>query len=270
MKGCTDVLRQRIRCRDILIFGGIMDSRSGAVVEMYHDAGFDVLFIDREHTALNSETILEQIRLARALDFPCMVRAADSSYHEINRMLDQAPDGIFLPRVRCRSDVEQFIRTVKYPPLGNRGLGGSTCPIGKYTGWPSVVDQVAYVNRDLVVGIQIETAEALADLDPILSVPGLDIAVVGNDDLSLGMGIVGQWESPEYIKAVERVIAACRQHGVMPGIACGDPEKVRFWVERGMRAFWYAADICLMWLAARERMAALRSALGRSDSEVAL
>jgi len=75
--------------------------------------------------------------------------------------------------------------------------------------------------------------------------------VVGNDDLSLSMGIPGQWESREYVQAVERMIAACRRNRVMPGIACGDPVRVRFWMERGMRAFWYSADILLMWQAAR-------------------
>jgi 2-keto-3-deoxy-L-rhamnonate aldolase RhmA len=261
MQGMTGLLRERVARRDVLITGCIMDCRSGAAVEMYHEAGYDVLMIDREHTALNSETILEQIRLARALGLPCMVRVADASYHEIGRTLDQAPDGIYVPRVRIRAEVEQVVRNVKYPPQGVRGLGGSTCPAGRYLGWPHVSEQVAALNHDLVIGIQIETAEALADLDGILSVPGVDIAVVGNDDLSLGMGIVGQLENPAYLQAVLRVVAACEKNNVLPGIACGDPAKIRFWRDRGMRVFWSAADICLMWQAARDLRQAIRSAL---------
>lgn len=261
MKGCTGLLKERVRRKDILINGCIMDSRSGAVVEMYHETGFDVLMIDREHTALNSETILEHIRMARALDMPCMVRAADHSYHEICRILDQAPDGIYVPRIRSRAEVEAVVKTIKYPPQGLRGLGGSTCPAGRYMGWPHVRDQVEALNRDTVIGIQIETAEALKDLDGILSVPGLDIAVVGNDDLSLGMGIVGELDSPAYIEAVMKVIAACKRHNVLPGIACGDPAKVRFWLDRGMRVFWAAADICLMWQAARDQIKAIKAAV---------
>ncbi len=75
-----------------------MDSRSGALVEMYHDNGYDAIMIVREHTVLNSETILEHIRLARALGIPCMVRAAGSSYHEIDSILDWVGDGVFVPR----------------------------------------------------------------------------------------------------------------------------------------------------------------------------
>ena len=261
MRGCTGALKQRIARGDLLITGCVMDCRSGSAVEMYHEYGYDVLLIDREHTLLNSETILEHIRLARALDLPVMVRVADHSYQEIGRTLDQAPDGIFVPRIRTCTETERVVAMMKYPPLGLRGLGGSTCPAGKYTGWPHVTEQVAYSNENVVVGIQIETAEALADLDGILSVPGVDVAVVGNDDLSIGMGIPGELDDPRFIAAVESVIAACRRHGVMPGIACGDPARLRFWADRGMRFFWSAADVVLMWDAARRQIADLRAAL---------
>lgn len=261
MQGCTGALMKRVRNKDVLLMGCIMDSRSGAAVEMYHECGYDTVLIDREHTALNSETILEQIRLCRALGIPSMVRVADFNYHEFNRFLDQAPDGFFAPRIRTRADAELVVRTVKYPPLGQRGLAGYTCPVGKYTGWPKVTDQIEYVNHQLVVGIQIETVEALSDLDGILSVPGIDIAVVGNDDLTLGMGIPGQLGNPLFIDAVMRVIAACQRHNVLPGIACGEPSLLRFWKDRGMRVFWCAADIISMWSATRRLMDNFRAAL---------
>ena len=266
VKGCTGRLKRRVKNGDLLLVGCIMDCRSGAAVEMYHECGYDLVMIDREHTALNSETILEHIRLARALDIPTMIRVADHSYHEFNRFLDQALDGIMVPRIRTRADTEQVINTVKYPPLGQRGLGGSTCPVAKYLGWSKLGDQIDHVNNDLVVGIQIETAEALANVDEILSVPGIDMAVVGNDDLSIGMGIPGQFDSSEYLQAVETVIAACRKHGVLPGIAGGDPTWVRYRHDKGMRVFWCAADVISMWNATRNGIDAIR---GRLAAEAA-
>jgi 2-dehydro-3-deoxyglucarate aldolase/4-hydroxy-2-oxoheptanedioate aldolase len=255
--------KKRVRDKDLLIFADVVDSRSGAAVEALKEAGYDALFIDREHTALSEETIADHIRLARALDFPCMVRVAEDCYHELNRTLDQAPDGVFVPRIRSREQVERIVRTVKYPPLGIRGLAGSTCPVGKYLGWSSVVEQIEAVNSNLVVGIQIETAEALDDLDGILSVPGVDMAVVGNDDLSIAMGIPGQVDHPDYLKAVERVVAACRRHDVMPGIATpsGDTAKAVRWTAMGMRAVWYVDDICLIQDAGAAQLRALREGL---------
>ena len=262
MKGCTGKLKQKVRHREVLIHGCVHDSRSGAVIEMYHETGFDVVFIDREHTALNSETILEHIRLCRALDFPCMVRVAEPSYAELNRVMDQAPDGIYVPRIKTRQDVEEIIRLTKFPPRGVKGYGASTCPAGKYLGWQQdVLQQLDFYNDDFVLGIQIETKEAFDNLDDILSVPGLDIAVVGNDDLSLGLGIPGQFDSPGYITAIQRIIAACNRYGVLPGIACGDPEKIRFWKDQGMRAFWAASDIVSMWTYTRQLMTTIRAKL---------
>lgn len=262
MRVCSGKLRKRVDNGDLLIFAGIQESRSGSTVEVYCDAGYDALMIDREHTSLSEETISDLVRVARLLDFPVMVRVAEDCYHELNRALDQGPDGIYVPRIRSREQVEQIVRTVKYAPLGIRGLAGSTCPAGKYYGWGSVPEQIETVNRNLVVGIQIETAEALADLDGVLSVPGVDIAVVGNDDLSMGMGIPGELNHPDYIAAVDRMIAACRRHGVLPGIAGGDPDFVSFWIGRGMRVVWYTSDIYLLWDAAVRQLGALKDRLG--------
>jgi 2-keto-3-deoxy-L-rhamnonate aldolase RhmA len=261
MRVCSPTLRERVNRRDLLVFACIHESRSPAVVELYQDAGYDAIMIDREHVTLDRETVREHIRVARILDMPIMVRVAEDCYHELNRLLDQAPDGVFIPRIRSREQVEAIMQMVKYAPLGKRGLAGSTCPVGKYYGWSSVTEQIETVNRNLVVGIQIETAEALADLDGILSVPGVDMAVVGNDDLSMSMGIPGQWDHPDYVAAVERIIAACERHNVLPGIAGGDPDFAAGWTKKGMKVLWYVSDIYLIWDGAVRQLSALKSRL---------
>lgn len=261
MKVLSGKLKERIRRQDVLLAGCLMDSRSGAAVEMFHALGYDLLLIDREHTLLGDETILEHIRLSRALELPCMVRLSGSDDPELGRILDQAPDGIFVPRIRNRAEVEEVLRRARHAPLGQRGMGASTCPAGQYLGWPSLREQAETANSRLVIGIQIETTEALDQLDGILSVEGIDVALVGNDDLSLSLGIPGQFAHPRYLEAVTRVIASCQKHGVLPGIACGDPARLRFWKDLGMRMFWTAADVCLMWEGARRLMKGMQEAL---------
>ena len=263
MKGCTGLLKERVKQGDILLQGMIHDGRSGAVVEMFHECGFDTVVIDREHTYLDNETVLEHTRLARALDMPVMVRVPEPSYAWINCLLDQAPDGIYIPRIRTRGEVEQILRTLRYPPHGVRGLGGSTCPAGKYLGWPHVREQIAYFGENLVVGIQIETAEAFADLDEILSVPGVDIAVIGLDDLSMGLGIPGEWDSPTFKDAEQKVLEACQRHGVLAGVPGGDPERIARYAESGFRVFWCASDLCCMWAGVQQQYDSVARALGR-------
>lgn len=265
MKGFTGLLKKRIINKDVLITGAIMDSRSGAVIEMFHDIGCDVILIDKEHTALDNETVLEHIRLCRALDIPCMVRVPEPSYSELNRTIDQAPDGIYVPRIRTRQEVENIIKTVKYPPLGIRGMGGSTCPAGKYIGWGSLEEQIKYFNNEFVIGIQIETAEALTDLDGILSVPSIDLAVVGIDDITIGLGIPGQTENPKFISTVKEIITVCNKYNVLPGIPCGDSIQIRFWKEQGMRVFWSMSDISSLWAYNKQSMEAIRAELAKPD-----
>ena len=260
---CRDgSLKQRIAKGDFLFAGCVMDSRTGAVIEAYEEAGYDYVLIDREHTTFDFAEVAEHIRVSRILGIPCLVRVAEPSYTELCRTLDQWPDGVFVPRIRCRADVEMVIEKVKYPPIGKRGLGASTCPAGKYIGWSSSAEMVETISRDFVLGIQIETKEALDNLDDILSVPGIDVALVGNDDLSIGLDITGQFDSDTYVDAVKEVIAACHRHGVMPGIAGGDPVWVKRWADLGMRMFWAACDIGFIWAGAAQAIKAVREVVG--------
>jgi len=263
MKVCEGVLRKKVDNKDLLICGAIVDNRSSSIIELYKELAYDMLFIDREHSALNSETICDHIRVARALELPCMVRVAEDCYHEFNRTLDQAPDGVYIPRIRTRKQVEKIVRTVKYQPYGIRGLAGSTCPIGKYKGWNSLPEQIQTVNKNMVIGIQIETAEALKNLDEILSVEGVDIAVIGNDDLSMSMGIPGQIESKKYIETVEKIIDTCQKYDVLPGIPTGDSEMALYWIKKGMKVIWYSCDIYAIWLGLNQQMSSLKNGLAK-------
>lgn len=256
------ILRAKVDRKEILIAGCIMDSRSPAIVEVYKLAGYDFLMIDREHTALNDETIADHVRTARCLGIPCMVRVAEDCYHELNRTLDQAPDGIFVPRIRSREQVEKLITNIKYKPEGRRGIAGGSCPVGKYSGWESLADQIEAVNRNMIIGIQIETSEALDDLDGIFSVPGVDMAVVGNDDLSMSIGMPGETDKPEYIAIVERIINACNKYGVLPGTAVKDAQAGSFWIKKGMKVIWHASDIYLLYTICEREVSRMKEGLG--------
>ena len=261
MRVCEGLLRKKVARKELLITGAVIDSRTASVIELYKELDYDVVLIDREHSCLNSETICDHIRVSRSLGLPCMVRVAEPSYSELNRSLDQAPDGIFVPRVETREQVEDILQKIKYPPLGRRGLAGSTCPVGKYKGWNSVPEQISAVNRNLVVGIQIENESALKNLDAILSVKGVDIAVVGNDDLTMSMGIPGQIINKKYQATIEKIILVCKRHNVLPGIAMGQPDMALFWIKKGMRMIWFSCDIYGLWLGLNQQMTALRMGL---------
>lgn len=249
---CEGTLRNRLTRGDLLLFSCLTETRNGSTIEIFHDAGYDAVLLDREHTAFNDETISDQIRIARCLGFPCMVRVSEDSYSELNRTLDQGADGVFIPRIVSREQVEKIVHMTHYSPRGNRrGLGSFTSPASKYHGWTNVNEMIDTTNKNIVIGIQIETAEAVENLDAILSVKGVDIALVGGDDLSLGLGIPGQSTNPIIDATIERVIETCKKYGVVPGVACGDPERIKTLTEKGVRVFWCANDVYCLWQAAK-------------------
>lgn len=258
IKVSEGLLKKRIKNNDLLLSATILDSRSTAVIEAYNAAGYDMVLIDKEHSPLNEETITDLIRVARCLSFPVMVRVAEDCYHEINRALDQGADGIFVPRIKSREQVERIVEMMRYKPYGIKGLAGSSCPIGKYIGWNTVEEQIDTVNNNTVLGIQIETAEALDNLDDILSVEGVDIALIGNDDLSMNMGIPGQVKAPEYIEAVTHIFETCKKHGVLPGIATGDVDTTVYWINKGAKVIWYTCDIYMLLAASKRDLGLIR------------
>ncbi|MEW6227745.1 MAG: aldolase/citrate lyase family protein [Bacillota bacterium] len=245
--GYGGTLKRRIHSGQVLVGTSIVGSRSPFVVEVFKMAGFDFIIIDREHSVLTTETAADLITVARHVGIPVLVRVPDYSYHELNPLLDQGVHGIVLPRVRTRDEVEDVLRRIRYFPLGHRGLAGSTTPLAGYDGHAAsrngFTDQV---NQETVVCLQIETREAMENLDEILSVYGVDVALVGPDDLALNLGILGQKAHPTFIQAVQEVIATANRYGVAPGIALGDMEGALTWRNEGVKVVWYSCDIGML------------------------
>lgn len=267
MNICTGKFKQELASGRLLVSASVNIMTSTAAVEIYHEAGYDMLMIDLEHSALTIADVSSLLRVARAFNMPCMVRVATPDYDNLNRVLDQGADGVFVPRVRSAEEVRRIVDMIRYPPEGQRGLAGYGCPASKYGGWSTRAEQVRAINENTVLGIQIETREALDGLEEILAVPGVDVAVVGCDDLSTAMGIPGDLENPRFQDAADRVIGLCLKHGVAPGIPCPTPKAAREWVERGMRMLWYGIDTGLLWEGATRRLNGLRKELAGTKNE---
>lgn len=261
MNVCTGQLKKKLQKQQLTVCVQANAFRSSAAVELFFNAGYDVLTIDQEHTALGIEAVGELVRVARCLGMHTLVRVATADYDNINRVLDQGADGLFIPRIRCAEEVRTIVKTMRYPPEGIRGLAGYGCPIAKYHGWGSISEQIYAVNNNTVLGIQIETQEALNQLDEILSVPGIDVAVIGCDDLSAALGIPGELENSIFLNAVQTFIDACVRHNIVSGIPCSHAETAAQWVSKGIRMIWYGVDIGLLWEAAERRIQGLSQSL---------
>ena len=225
---------------------------------------YDSVWIDAEHKPFSLETVQAHVMATRGTDTVPLVRVAWNDPVIIKPVLDIGVGGIIVPMVKTAEEARQAVAACRYPPEGIRGYG----PRRLYH-YPSMTQQefVKFANEEIIVIVQIEHFEAVNDLEEILAVPGLTGVVVGPNDLSGSMGMLGQTRHPDVLKAIETVIAKARKTDVFCGIAIGhDPDIVVEWFNKGMQWVNAGEDISLMMGAAEESAGAVRARLAAAGS----
>src|SRR5947209_18941004 len=181
--------------------------------------GFDWLVLDMEHTAQNAVLMADMVAtIADSGTCAPMVRVPGNSVEWFKWALDAGAWGVVVPMVNSREEAQRVVEYAKYPPLGARSIGGAFAPYGfGITDWH---DYAQTANDEIIITIQIESAQALQNLDEILSVPGIDVAFVGPNDLHAQLGLTPSTEGaePVFTDALERIKAAARKHHLATGI----------------------------------------------------
>jgi len=185
------------------------------VAEWLSRVGFDWLLLDSEHTPNSYETLQRQMQAMNGSGCIPIVRPQWNDPVVMKRVLDIGAYGVLIPWVNSREEAENAVRYCKYPPEGMRGWGPRRA--GMFD-----PDYYQTANDELLITIQIETQEALDNLDEILSVPGIDACYIGPWDLSvsLGFGIPPDWNAPRYQAAFDKVLEAAAKHGKPAGMFC--------------------------------------------------
>lgn len=251
-----NALRQALQDGRTVFGTMIQELRSPAVPELMAVAGFDFIFIDMEHGAFSMETVADLIKVARLSNLTPLVRVPDDQYHFIARALDAGAQGIMVPRIERREQVERIVQWSKFPPEGSRG-----CSVLKghadYRPEPEI-EFTRHANRENMVILQIERKTAIENIDALLSVPGVDAAVMGPNDLALSLGIPADLNHPALVESTERVVAACQRHGIHSGTHVGDLSLLRAWMGKGMRIICYSTDLNFLLNGAKSGLKVLR------------
>ena len=225
-------------------------------------AGFEFVVIDNEHGAFSLESNLQIIMAARPTGLVSLVRVPDAEYHLIARTLDAGAEGVMVPRVETREAVEQIVAAVKYPPLGQRGYGLRAIHTDRQP--VKVGEAAAHMNDNTLIIIQIESRVAGEAIEDLVSVPGVDVALIGPADLSISLGVPGEMEHPAMVEAMQRVVEACNEHGVAAGAHLPTVEAWKPWVERGMRCLLCSTDERLLQEAGERTVRELRALIPTS------
>jgi 2-dehydro-3-deoxyglucarate aldolase/4-hydroxy-2-oxoheptanedioate aldolase len=183
-------------------------------------------------------------------------------YSHVARVLDVGAQGIIFPRVENAALLKEAIGWMKYPPHGTRGFG-FMAPQFDYEAC-TMPEIMAHLDAQTMVIVQFETAYSIEHCDELLAVPGIDVAMIGPADLSISLGVPGEFEHPLLIEATQRFVAACERHKVVPGIHCRDYRTALPWLERGMRFLGCGSEHGMMLEKARDVMKEVRAAVANS------
>jgi len=234
----------------------LQQMRTVDVVRVLAAAGFDWAFLDGEHGGFGISELQDLCRMAAKTSLSPVVRVADLQYALVARALDCGAEGVIFPRVEDPKLLEKAVSWTKFPPEGIRGCGLTPLHIDFE---PATIGQITeHFNRETMVVLQIETVKAVEAMDELLSVPMLDAVMIGPVDLSISLGVPGEFEHPRMIETVEKIVAACLKRGVAPGAQARNILLAKRWKEMGMLFVGCGSEISMMFEQGRAITAALR------------
>jgi len=203
-------------------------------VEAAGYAGYDFVFIDTEHGAIDTSQAAGMVLVAQGLGIAPIWRVKAAARSEIKIALDWGAAAVLVPEIRTAEDAATAVRAARYAPEGQRGVGPyRPTRLG-------IDDPRAYMqraNEEVVVCLMIETSEAVENIEAIVAVPGIDVLNIGPCDLSNALGVPLEFDHPDLLAAVQHVLEVARPKGITVGLSGSTPEHLQKWIPRGITFF---------------------------------
>lgn len=229
--------------------GVMVLTNSPASVEILGYAGFDYVIIDTEHGPNDIAAVENMIRAAEISGIAPIIRVAKNDPACILRVMDVGARGVLVPQVNSAAEALAAVRAVRYHPRGDRGLAGIV-RAARY-GFTPLGDYIADTNDNSLVIVQAEDIKAVAALDDILAVEGVDGVLVGPADLSQSMGIPGRFDDPELSRVIHDIVARTVNAGKLAGMFCFDAAQAGYWRDKGVHLLLVGTDTLMLAAAAR-------------------
>ena len=231
-------LKRRLKQGDTLI-GCWLNLGSALTAEIVGLAGFDWGLIDLEHGAGSESDVLHQLQAIEHTPIAPVIRIESFERQRIHRMLDLGAEGIMCPRINSVEEARKFVSGLSYPPEGQRGVAKMV----RATGFGKKFDSYIKDLKENIIGIvQVETPAILNHLDEIAAMDNVDILFIGPADLSMALGIYGQFDHPLFTDAVKATVNAAERAGKATGILLFNPDDFMKYREMGIRFIACGAD----------------------------
>jgi 2-dehydro-3-deoxyglucarate aldolase len=248
-------LKKRLLGNQIAL-GSWITLGSCAVAEIMARAGFDWLVVDLEHSAIGIGVAADLIRTIDLCGVSPLVRVSSNDPDQIKRVMDAGAHGIVVPMVNSAAEARAAVAATRYAPAGTRGVGLARAQ-GYGTGFQ---DYLQWQHDGPVVIVQIEHRDAIAHLEEILTVTGVDGFIIGPYDLSCSMRIPGQFDSVQFAEAIANIRAVGQRLGCPAGLHVIEPDLQRLEqvIGEGFTFIAYSVDIRMLDVSARQGVAAAK------------
>ena len=218
------------------VFGTmIKEMLTSPIVDLLEQAGFDYLVCDMEHARYDMPIITNILQYARKSDITGIVLIPELNYANVAKALDMGAEGIWVPHIDTEDEARQLVQYGKYPPEGKRGAAVPPFRTKELQAAGSPADYFKMCNDEVLLIAQIESGQAIGDIDKIADVDGIDVCMMGTMDLSLDLGYPGQGGRPEMKNAIQKVVDACKKANIASGTHIPAIDMIRYWMEQGMR-----------------------------------
>lgn len=252
-----NVTKAKLKAGEIAIGVGLRQARTVDTAKIMKVCGFDWLFIDMEHNSMSMETAAQLCVAGLDAGVTPIVRAPSHEHFHASRPLDAGAQGIVVPHVQNAEEARRVVSQCLYPPVGHRSVAGGMAQL-EYEALP-VGETTKLINEETLTVVMLESPEAIANADEMASVPGIDVLLIGTNDLCAEMGIPGKFGDDQVARAYDAVFSACRNNGKIPGMGgIYDQELSQKYIKLGMRFILAGNDLAFLMAGAKARSAFLK------------
>ena len=255
-----NIAKEKIFNNELCLGVGLRQSRTVDIGKIMATCGYDWLFIDMEHNSMDIDIASQISVAAQDAGITPIVRVPDFAHHQATRVLDCGAMGVVFPHVDNADIAKKLVSYCLYPPKGHRSMTG-VLPQLDFKQQP-IADVASIINKNMLIVIMLESPEAIDNVDSIAAVDGVDVILIGTNDLCMEMGIPGDYSNPKVKDAYIKVIETCKKYGKTPGMGgVYNEELMSEYIKMGMRFILSGSDLSFMMQSASQRSNKLRSFL---------
>ncbi|RJR38327.1 MAG: hypothetical protein C4576_22455 [Desulfobacteraceae bacterium] len=250
-------LKERLKRGESVLGTMVIALDSPEIAKILKVSGFDFFIVDAEHGTMDYGAVAGILTVARETGITPMVRIPEVRREVVLKYMEMGARGLLLPNAESVEQAKAMVEYSKYYPMGNRGVS----LFRPHTGFEKVENALEYMgrrNEENILMLQIESPAGVENVERMLDVEGIDAAFIGPNDLSQSMGIMGQTSHPDFIAAVDKVIAAAKRRKKFSGVHMMSSDALQPWIQKGMTLNLWSNEVLLMMERAREGLSRIR------------